>query len=103
MKKWIATAAVISIATFGSTAFAASGSSGLDASSSPSNNQVGSSPAGGGSMINPGGYEHPKNSDVLPKPGVTGTSRTIRSEAGRNPMQDSTLGSASTAPRGDSR
>jgi hypothetical protein len=97
-----AIAALLLATAFAAPSFAASGSSGLDASSSAANNQVGSSPAGGGSMINPGGIERSKNADVYP--GATpGSSSTMRSETGRDPMQNSTLGSSATAPRGDSR
>jgi hypothetical protein len=103
MKNLIAAAAVLAVAAIASPSFAASGSSGLDASSSVANNRVGSSPAGGGSMINPGGVERPKNSDVFPAPGVEGASTVMRSEQGRDPMQNSTLGSGASAPRGDSR
>ncbi len=102
MKSYIAIASLLAVTAFATPSFAASGSSGLDASSSKANNSVGSSPAGGGSMINPGGVERPKNSDVYPM-NTPGTSATMRSESGRNPMQNSTLGSSSTAPRGDSR
>lgn len=102
MKTWIAGAAVIALSLAAGTSFAASGSSGLDASSSIANNSVGSSAAGGGSMKNPGGVETPKNADVFPSQ-IPGTSTEMRSDAGRDPMQNSTLGSASTAPRGDSR
>jgi hypothetical protein len=66
------------------------------------NNQIGSSPAGGRSMINPGGLERPRNADVYPG-ALPGGSSMMRSETGRDPMQNSTLGSSATAPRGDSR
>jgi hypothetical protein len=102
MKSWIAGAVVAAVSLAAGASFAASGSSGLDASSSAANNQVGSAPAGGGSMINPGGVERPKNADVYPSM-IPGGSTRMRSDSGRDPMQNSTLGSASTAPRGDSR
>lgn len=103
MSKLLASAVTIAALAFGTAAFAASGSSGLDASSSTANNQVGSAPTSGGSMRNPGGMETPKNADVPVAPGVVGYSQGPRTTAGRHPMQNSTLGSSSTAPRGDSR
>jgi hypothetical protein len=102
MKPWIASAVVVAVSLAAAASFAASGSSGLDASSSTANNSVGSAPAGGGSMINPAGIERPKNADVYPSM-IPGGSTQMRSDAGRDPMQNSTLGSAATAPRGDSR
>ena len=102
MKSWIAGAALVGLSLAAGPGFAASGSSGLDASSSVANNSVGSAVAGGGSMINPGGFERPKNADVYPSM-LPGGSTRMRSESGRDPMQNSTLGSAATAPRGDSR
>ncbi len=103
MMKLMIGAAALSMVVLGSGAFAASGSSGLDASSSTANNSVGSSVAGGGSMRNPGGVETPKNADVFRKPGIPGASQEMRSDAGRDAMQNSTLGSSATTPRGDSR
>lgn len=103
MSKLLASAVTIATLAFGTAAFAASGSSGLDPSSSTSNNQVGSAPASGGSMKNPGGNETPKNADVPVAPGVAGASQNPRTPAGRDPRQNSTLGTGATAPRGDSR
>ncbi|MEJ0072293.1 MAG: hypothetical protein WDO24_30390 [Pseudomonadota bacterium] len=103
MKSYIAIASLLAVTAFATPSFASVWQfRGSTPSSSTANNSVGSSAAGGGSMINPGGVERPKNSDVYPMT-TPGTSATMRSESGRNPMQNSTLGSSSTAPRGDSR